>query len=167
MKRFKANVKLFAVFLLVSLAAFIQGCASQQISNTSSSPLLKNTAIVNDFKATASNLNQAVAIGVLPASDPAVGCINDALVATGITPPPAPVLPAGQVAPPTSFQAVNAGAISAGSIAYIRLHQAKAAPIVVSVNCKTLLGQFQIDGLTAAANPIQTIENAIGLPTFR
>lgn len=137
--------------------ALLSACATQQISSAPD-PLVKSPAVVNDFKVTAQNLNDAQAAGMLPATDPAVACANDALVKTGIS------VPAG-TPPAKTINVVNAGAISGGSIAYIKVQMAKklTAPLVISPQCLQLLGQFQIDALTAAANPLQTLEQLIGI----
>ena len=159
---------LFAIVALLLLAA----CASQTITATPQSAIATNKPVVSDFTATAGNLNCAVAIGILPATDPAVMCANDALVkfslpsvscVAGVPTVAAPVPGTA----PVSFKATNAGLISAGSIMYIKRAQAGAAPITVSPTCEQLFGKLQVDGLSAASNPIGTIENILGLPTFK
>lgn len=159
-----ASVRGLLVVAAISIGAALAlgGCATQTISN-SAGPAIHDKVIVTDLEATAANLNQAVAIGVLPATDPAVGCINDVLIKTGITVAP-------NSTPAQTFTATNSGIVSAGSIAYIKIQLAKQLsnhPVVISPECKQLLGQMQIDGLATAASPLQTIKTLIGLPSFQ
>jgi hypothetical protein len=164
------------LFALAAIAAIslIAGCATQTISATSPAPIIaQNKTIASDFTATAGNLNCAVAIGILPATDPAVGCVNSALAAFNL---PAvscvngvpTVAAASTTSPAASFTATNAGLVSGGSIAYIKLAQAQAVqPVTVSAACKQLLGQLQVDGLAATANPLGTVETILGLPQIK
>jgi hypothetical protein len=164
-----------AILVALSALALTAGCATQTITAGPQAPAIaSNKTVVSDFTDAAGNLNCAVAIGILPATDPAVVCSNAALAAfnlpavtcvTGVptvTPPSPPV--AGAV---TSFKATNGGMISAGTIAYIKLAQAKAPPITVSASCEQVLGKLQVMGLTAAANPLGTIEQILGLPQIQ
>lgn len=152
----------YSVAAMACLAiAGMAGCGTTQTISAAPPPIIKSAAVVDDFKATAANLNAAVTAGVLPANDPAAACVNDALVKTGITPP------AG-AATPSSFTVTNAGLVSAGSIAYIKVRMAQAAqPVTIATSCKELLGQLQIDGLAAAASPVGTLETLLGLPKFK
>lgn len=90
------------------------------------------------------NLDQAIAIGVLPASDPADGCLHQALTQMGQE-PGAPPTPAAQ-----QFTPRISDLISGGSVLYILSQQALAAKaqlgagISVPVACEALVGQFVI-----------------------
>ncbi len=149
-----------------ALIAVLAACAStpdkissiQQFSPptaTSSAPAaaalpipITNPTLVKDLQATASNLDQAVAIGALPKNDPAPGCLHDFLQRAGVELPPGAV-------PAQSFKPENAGAFSLGSILYIQVQQAKAAAagggITVSQPCLALVGQIHLDALAATA----------------
>lgn len=150
------TVTLVACFAI----ALFAGCATQTITSGTAAPLAvvsKSPAIVADFKATAANLQAAVTNGDLPATDQANSCMQTVLVQTGITPP------AG-TAPAKQYTVTNAGALSAGSIAYIKLTKAAAAtatPLAVPASCEQLLGHLQVLGLQAAANPVGAVETII------
>jgi hypothetical protein len=108
---------------------------------------ITNKTIITDLQSAASNLDQAVAIGALPANDPAPKCIHDILQRAGIE-----ALPGA--APQQSFEPKNDGLASLGSIAYIQVQQQKAMSghiVPVSVDCKSLLGTFVIDGAIGLA----------------
>ncbi len=83
------------------------------------------------------NFNQALALGILPASDPAPGCLNSVATLLGI----------GGTAP-AQFTPKITDLISAGSVGYIYLQQLKAATggtLQVSPQCTQLIGQIIID----------------------
>lgn len=147
------------LLILSIIIGLFSGCATQTLTpNSSPLAVVKKVAnLATDLTTTAANLNAAVKSGALPATDPAVTCANDALVKTGLAAP---------AVPDNSFQVTNAGPVSAGSIAYIKLAMAKAKPpFVISPQCLQMLGQFQVDGLNAIANPrdaiVTTIEAAL------
>lgn len=133
---------------------------------TSSLPIpITNPTIVTDLQSAAYNLDNAVAIGALPADDPAPACLHDILRQGGVE------VPAGQV-PAKSFAPKNDGLASLGSIAYIQIQQAKAmsgnSGITVAVSCKALLGTFVIDGMTAVAKVgARFLPLPISLPAIR
>jgi len=133
---------LLAIFLLA-------GCVSTPsvITSQPTPPVLKSKTIVSDLQAAAYNLDQAVAIGALPADDPAPKCLHAVLIKAGIE------VPAGQP-PAKSFEPKNDGLASLGSIAYIQVQQAKALrgeKTPVSVDCRALLGTFVLDGAAGLA----------------
>lgn len=108
---------------------------------------ITNPAIVSDLEAAAKNLDQAVAIGALAKDDPAPACLHDAMQKAGIELPPG-------TAPAQSFEPVNDGVISLGSILYIRAQQLKAAAgqgVKISQTCLALIGQIHLDALMATA----------------
>lgn len=108
------------------------------------------------------NLDSAIGIGVLPASDPADACVHQVNTQIGIEPTPAGVTPP---APPQSFQPKVTDLISGGSVLYILAAQAKAAVasggISVPVSCEALIGQFVIRAGTVG---LQAIPGAAILP---
>ena len=149
--------RIIIVIALLALAA----CATQTITS-GPAPVIQSKTVANDFLATATNLNAAVAAGIIPATDPTVTCANNAVSVFNLAPP------AANAPAPASFTVTNAGIISAGSIAYIKFMKANnAAPITVSTNCEQLLGHLQVMGLAAVQNPVGTIENILGLPKIQ
>jgi hypothetical protein len=83
------------------------------------------------------NLNEAVTVGALSATDPAPGCINQAVAVMGI---------GGTAA--ASFTPKITDAISLGSVGYIYLQQVKSltgGSISLPTNCLALLGQMVLD----------------------
>lgn len=106
---------------------------------------ITNRTIVTDLQSAAFNLDSAVAVGALPADDPAPKCIHDVLVKGGIE------VPAG-TKPAASFAPKNDGVASAGAIAYIIAQQAKQIArqgVAVDPSCEALLGRIVIDGVKA------------------
>src|SRR5207302_4456941 len=109
------------------------------------SPLagLASGQIAVDQQSAAFTLDTAIAIGALPANDPADKCIHEVLQQAGIEVPPGGV-------PAKTFVPKNDGAISLGTIAYISVQQSKLAPgLSVPQDCKTIIGQFVVDGFGA------------------
>ena len=137
--------------LLIAIALMLAGCGTM-ISNTTGPAVSPNSVLGADLVATASNLDQAIAIGVLPANDPADVCIHGVLVQVGLE--NAPNTPA-----PASFEAVRKGLVSEGSIVYIRVQQLKNLKVVgISDQCYALLGKLQVDGLKAAVVPFAILK---------
>jgi len=99
------------------------------------------------------NLDQAIAIGMLPANDHADACMHMALVRLGIEPPP-PGSPPPK--PPASFTPRVSDLISGGTVLYIQTHQARKASTAPTVlpSCMQIIGQFVLDG-AAGANSVQ------------
>ena len=137
----------------LAVAALLASCASTpgQIVGTGTNaagqateapPLpIKNAQVVTDLQSAAFNLDNAIAVGALPANDPAAACIHGVLQEAGVEVPP------GSTAP-KSFTPKNDGLVSLGAIAYIQIQQAKnSAGVVIPQDCKTIVGQFVIDGV--------------------
>ena len=80
------------------------------------------------------NLDQAIGIGVLPASDPAAACLHATIATMGLD----------ATVPTATFRPRVTDLISAGSVAYILARQAQ-VPVVVSPGCKALIGQIVLD----------------------
>ncbi len=146
-------MKLFAVALallmLSACASTPEKIVSTPVGGTLPIPI-SNPTIVTDLQSATYNLDQAVAIGALPADDPAPKCLHGFLVKAGIE------LPAGQAAP-KSFAPKNDGLVSLGAIAYIQVQQARVMSgqgVTVSMDCKALLGQFVLDGAAGVAKLI-------------
>jgi hypothetical protein len=139
-------------FLLGLFILILAGCATPpQISNAPTSlqaTIAKTVAQPDSLIATglqdaAFNFDQAVAIGVLPADDPAPKCAHDALRLAGLEQVPGAV-------EAKSFTPRVSDAISAGSVLYIQARQAKGAkPFEASQDCKALLGTIVLDALRA------------------
>ena len=147
---------LIAVAALLTLGA----CAGKQptISAEPQQTVLQNLTstklggtVVTGLQDAAWNLDQAIAIKVLPPTDPADACVHGALQKIGqdigqTAAPPAP-----------SFQAKVSDLISAGSVAYILAQQAKALAAqgpgaIVPAQCEQLIGHFVLNGVNAPAN---------------
>ncbi len=93
------------------------------------------------------DLDQAVAVGALPKSDPAPGCFHAVLTQLGLD--PANPAPAG-----SSFTPKISDLISLGSVLYVRAQQLKGAQgggIQVPADCKLLVAQFMLDAAAYGA----------------
>lgn len=92
------------------------------------------------------NLDSAVKVGALDASDPAPACFHSVLQQLGID----PSMPAQ--GPDTSFVPRRSDLISEGSILYIRarqLQKLQGAGVTTPPACKALIGQFLLDAAAA------------------
>lgn len=116
-------------FLIITFAILLSGCA---ITDPIGARLSPGTIIENDLTATALNLDQAVAVGALPANDPAPVCLHDLLSRTG----------AGQ----ETFKPQISGLISAQSVLYIKAQQIKNRG-ELSASCKAIIGDIVVGRL--------------------
>jgi len=116
----------------------VAGCAT--ISDQPTGGALAGGLVAQDLQDASANFDGAIAIGVLPADDPAAGCLKRVIADLGIGGPE-----------PKSFEVKRSGLISEASIVYIRAKQARAGlgSVEVSTECKALLGQFIIDNAKA------------------
>lgn len=144
---------------LAALALALAGCPNTPISQnpvadvTSGLPPVGGISITQGLQEAAYNLDNAVAVGALTKADPAPACVHGVLVTIGadvvVTPTGyTPVAPAGNVA---SFTPKESDLISIGSVAYIRIQQAKQlvnGGLQAPTSCEALLGQILIDGAT-------------------
>jgi hypothetical protein len=141
------------IIALAVVALLACACSGLQVSSDPTSSLVaSNQKLVSDLQATAYNLDQAVAVGALPAGDPAQACVHDVLQKVGVE----------GGTPPKSFTPKLTGLASAGSVAYIFAQQAKAlraAGFQVDPACEQLVGRIVIDGAktTAAASPLALV----------
>jgi hypothetical protein len=137
-----------ALFVVLMALALIS-CATPITNNkgTGGIPISADSGVGKDLIAAAFNLDNAIAIGVLPSDDPAASCIHGVLKQAGIeTPPGAPAV--------ASFVPQDKGAVSVGAIAYIRAQQLRDLKgLTVPVGCEAIIGKFVVDGL-ATANKI-------------
>jgi hypothetical protein len=125
----------------LALLIFLLAACTTPISK--SGPLPLPPGVARDLVATGWNLDQAVAVGAILPTDPAVGCIHGVLVEAGLDAPAAPA--------PASFVPENKGAVSAGSIVYIHSQQLKVlGHVAVPVECDAMVGQFVRLGLTTS-----------------
>ena len=131
-------------YFIVTLALLLAGCTT---ISTNPVAVPAGSFVGKDLIAAAYNLDQAVAIGALKADDPAPKCVHGVLMQAGIEVPPG--TPA-----PGSFTPQKEGLVSIGSIAYIKAQQLKGAKLTVPQDCKALIGQLVIDGLTAPATVV-------------
>lgn len=140
------------------LALVLAGCATGSAATISANPqqtltnaiLPPGGVIVVGLQNAAYNLDQAVAIKVLAANDPADLCVHQFLQGIGQDVGQAPVPPAPSFTPKVS------DLISGGSVAYILAQQAKALAanggIVVPPSCEQLIGHMVLTGVNAPAN---------------
>jgi hypothetical protein len=130
----------------LALTIFLLAACTTPISKSGPVPL--PFGVARDLVATGWDIDQAVAVGAILPTDPAVGCIHGVLAEAGLD-TPACVAPA--VCPPAapSFVPQNRGAVSAGSIVYIHAQQLKnLSQLAVPVECDAMIGQFVRLGLT-------------------
>ena len=149
--------------LFTLVACFIvAACAAPGPQTLTAAPvplLMQNKTVQSELATTNANLNAAVTAGALPATDPAVVCSNQAMQAAGLS---------GTTTPPQQFTVNCNGGLSCGSISYIKARIAlNAKPFTVDPGCLQLLGQFQVDAATAAANPLGTAETLLGIPQIK
>lgn len=155
----------FLAALAIVVACSLSGCANPPPVTTS--PISTaigaipgaGSALTTDITDAQYNFNQAVAIGALPASDPAPGCLNQAVAIMGIGATPA-----------NSFTPRIAGIVSGGSVVYIDAQQLKTLtgglPNVPS-NCLQLIGQIVVDVNQAAGKTvIGALPGVLGLPAI-
>lgn len=98
------------------------------------------------------NLDQAIALGMLPANDHADACMHAALIKIGIEP-----AQAGKpgAKPPASFTPRVTDLISGGALLYIQGEQARRAArhtTYVLPSCMQIIGQFVLDAATVENN---------------
>lgn len=132
-----------ATIMTLVLAATLCACAAPITNNRSTAGIQvsPDSGVGKDLLAAGFNLDSAIAIGVLPADDPASTCIHGVLKQAGLE------VPAGTPAV-ASFIPEDKGAVSVGSIAYIRAQQLQGLKgIQLPIDCEALIGKFVIDGL--------------------
>lgn len=115
--------------------------------------------VAKDLLAAKYNLDQAIAIGVLPEDDPAASCIDDVLVDLGLDANASP--DAVQ-----SFDPKRDGLISEGAVIYIRAQQLKKIKegrIVLPQACKAVIGQIVIDAARVAHKGLRSLIPGSGL----
>ena len=126
--------------LLVSLT--LSAC-TQAISN---SPVSLDSASVlgKDLAAAKFNLDQAIAVGALPADDPAAGCVTAVLADLGLD------------KEAVSFEPQREGVVSVGAIIYIRVAQAKAFKdsFKLPSDCDAVVGRLVIDSVKAGSRAL-------------
>ena len=146
-------MKSFKRIALIACALALAACASTpdkivSMPTAAGVPISSGSVLANDLQSATSNLDQAIAIGALPAGDPSAACFHSILQQAGIEAiPGAPVQ--------QSFAPKNDGLASLGSIIYIQIQQQKALkPISISPECKALVGTFVIDGASGVAKAL-------------
>lgn len=104
--------------------------------------------LARDLVSAAYNLDEAVRVGAIPANDPAVACVHDALQHSG--------LDGGGAVQRQSFEPKKDGVVSMGAILYIMVEQARtqaaaAKAFELSPACLQIIGRLQVDALKATA----------------
>lgn len=128
-----------ALALAVSLGACQAPISANPVADIlAGSPIAKQAA--TDAQDAQANLTQAVAVGALPANDPALACVTQANAALGIGAAPGP-----------SFTPKVSGIESFASVAYIRAQQLKksGAGMAIPDSCKIILENMHLDALAA------------------
>lgn len=122
--------------LVVLPAVLLSACAT-----LGGDPLLQNQVVKTDLADATANLNNAVKLGLLPATDPAVTCLNAI---------------SAQAAAQVSFTPQVNGLISAGSVAYIAAQLAKQG-VQIDPACEALVGRVVLDGASAGAKALPAL----------
>lgn len=145
---------------IISLTAmiFLAGCASAPVISSNPVQTVTNAVlppggtVVTGLQNAAFNLDSAIALKILPATDPVDGCAHGVLQAIGQDVGQTPAPPAPQ------FQSKITDLISGGSVAYILAQQAKQIVAnggsIVPPNCEQIIGHLVILGINAPANAI-------------
>jgi hypothetical protein len=140
----------------LTLFATLFTCVACTTPISKSGPIPLPPGVARDLVATGFNLDNAVTVGAILPTDPAVGCIHGVLAEAGLdapacTPPVAPATTPVCPPPPPSFIPENRGAVSAGSIIYIHAQQLKGLQgVTVPMECDAMVGQFVRLGLTSS-----------------
>ena len=141
------------LYAVVTSLFLLVGCASTpdkivSMPTSSGVPISSGSILANDLQSATSNLDQAIAIGALPAGDPSATCFHSILQQAGLE-----ALPGAPVQ--QSFAPKNDGLASLGSIIYIQIQQQKALkPLIITSECKALVGTFVIDGASGLAKAL-------------
>jgi hypothetical protein len=150
--------------LCVSVAAIaLAGCSvSASLPQDISSALSNGSGpgpIVTDFTDAQYNLNQAMAVGALPANDPGAACLNQVAQQLNIGGTPA-----------VSFVPKVGGTLvlSGASVLYIRYNQAAGlqGTFTPPQGCLALMGKMQWDTLKAALQGASLAGPALGIPSI-
>jgi len=155
MNRYEISKPIVALFIG---AFFLSACA---ISNTPLGVGVKEGGFVaSDLKAAAYNLDQAIAIGVLPEDDPAASCVHAVLGDLGLDGD-------GTATVAQSFQPKRDGLISTGAVLYIRARQLEkareAGRFKLPKDCKAIIGQIVIDAAKVARRGLRSLIPGSGL----
>jgi hypothetical protein len=149
------------VFTIGLLLAVTSGCAT--ISANPLEDLPKGTlggVVIRGLQDATFNLDSAVTVGALDATDPAPKCFHSILTQLGAD--PANPAPAG-----SSFTPKVSDLISFGSVLYIRAQQlkkAQGAGVAVPTDCKVLVTNFLLD---AAGAGVKGLPGGGLLPTMK
>ena len=162
--------KLLPLCALVLVGSALVACSTPQPVSTSpaqdvltaTAPL--GTTIQQGLLDAEWNLDQAIAIGVLPANDPADACLHQGLTAMGLE----PSTPGGPAPTPASFVPKESDLVSIGSVLYIRAQQAKAlgvgGTVTLPPGCDAIIGRLVVQGAAAAKS---IVPGGQILPTIR
>lgn len=138
-------------YVSLLLILIFAGCATAPISADPirdilpSGPGTLGGVVVAGLLDATFNLDSAVKVGALDATDPAPKCFHGVLTQLGVD-------PANPVPPGQSFTPKVSDLISAGSVLYIRarqLQKAQGQGVSVPAGCKELIAQFLLDAAAA------------------
>lgn len=143
----------FAPLAFLALAACASNGTPLPITNNPS-PLLDVVNVLDpqgklkaDLTATAANFDGATAIGIIPSGLPAAACQHEINMALGVEAVP-------NAPPVQSFQPVDAGIVSEGSIALIEalklMSLANGGVITIPPDCYGVIGYFTVLNIKGA-----------------
>lgn len=156
------------IVTICGLAVLLAACAAptpissnvlKDVTQAAGNPAAPLTGtIIKGLQDSSFNLDNAMTVLALPPSDPAAACVHGVLQQVGadVTNTLTDEVPVAVSGTSTSnqFTPKISDLLSAGSVAYIRFQQGKAAignGITVPVGCEALLGKIVIDGANKAA----------------
>ena len=146
---------------LICFACLVAGCA--EISANPMRDLPHGNlggVVIRGLQDATFNLDSAVKVGALEATDPAPKCFHGVLAQLGAD-------PSAPTPPGASFEPKVSDLISFGSILYIRAQQLKKVQgggVAVPTDCKVLITNFLLD---AAGAGVKGLPGGGLLPTFR
>jgi hypothetical protein len=109
------------------------------------------------------DLDQATSLGIMPANDPADGCVNSAIQQLGL----ASAAPGAAPAPPASFVPRTTGALDTAVTFYIAAQQLQSlgtpGTLNFSVPCRAVIGDIMLELMQAGlALPPAVLHAAAG-----
>lgn len=131
-----------SLLVLSFILPCLLSCTAPIVKGGTGLTIKAESTVGKDLLASKRNFDNAVKIGVLPADNFAVSCLNDVIKDVG--------LDATQDTS-ESFVPENAGAISAGTILYIQSQQLSGFNVDnIATDCKAVVGDLVIKGLALA-----------------
>lgn len=137
------------VLAILSMLVLAAGCTTISANPIQDLPKTQlGGVVIQGLQDASFNLDSAVTVGALTATDPAPPCFHAVLTRLGAD-------PTNPVPPGASFTPKVSDLISAGSVLYIRaqqLKQAQGAGVTVPTSCKLLITDFLLDAAGAGVS---------------